>query len=43
MTVLFLHGLGQNKESWRQTLDYLEYNNVVCPDLISADGGEPDG
>lgn len=38
MTVLFLHGLGQNKESWRQTLDYLEYNNVVCPDLIPANG-----
>lgn len=35
MTLLFLHGLGQNKESWNQTIRCIAYKNVECPDLLS--------
>lgn len=36
MKLLFLHGLGQNKDAWYQTIHYLGYSNIECPDLISA-------
>ncbi|MCI6157882.1 MAG: alpha/beta hydrolase [Peptoniphilaceae bacterium] len=38
MTILFLHGLGQNKEAWRRTIDILDRKDVACPDLIPIDG-----
>jgi len=37
MKLLFLHGLGQDAQSWEHTIKHLEYNDVVCPDIIPKD------
>lgn len=40
MKIIFLHGLGQNKSSWQQTIQYLGDKEVECLEVISsgADG-----
>lgn len=37
MTLLLLHGLGQSKDAWQQTLRSLHYEDAECPDLLPAD------
>ncbi len=37
MQILFLHGLGQNKEAWEPTLPFLQHKNIICPNLFSED------
>lgn len=37
MTLLFLHGLGQNKDSWNQTIRCIANKNAECPDLLSIE------
>lgn len=35
MSIVFIHGLGQNSSSWAQTLSYLrEQQQIECPDLF---------
>ena len=36
MQYIFVHGLGQNKNSWDKTISFISTSiNVVCPDLIA--------
>lgn len=39
MTKIFLHGLGQNPESWKNTVERLwQAESCVCPDLTKTHG-----
>lgn len=33
MKMLFLHGLGQQKQAWDKTIQHLKCNDIECPDL----------
>lgn len=35
MKILFLHGLGQGKKAWNQTIEQLNCENIECLDVIS--------
>ena len=35
MKILFLHGLGQSKKAWNQTIKQLNCEDVKCLDVIS--------
>lgn len=41
MNQVFIHGLGQTPDSWKQTLSYFPNNdNCICPDLVKMAQGK---
>lgn len=41
MKILFLHGLGQEKKAWNQTIEQLNCGNIECLDVISNNKENP--
>ncbi len=37
-TDVFIHGLGQGPESWKETLEHMPRGGAVCPDLLRLPG-----